>query len=144
MVETIEASGGAVFVRCPAVAILRAGKGVEEGAACGVRLASGVELRAPLVVSGLGYRVTESLIARSAAMSNGNLVASRIPPPPSRLKTPQSCGFVMANIGLVGTAKELGISITNIWLQPATVTRALSIACMRFELAIPCSILLLL
>ena len=32
----------------------------------------------------------------------------------------QSCGFVMANIGLRGAPEALGISMANTWVQPAT------------------------
>eukprot|EP00615_Pteridomonas_danica_P009184 CAMPEP_0114364688 /NCGR_PEP_ID=MMETSP0101-20121206/27701_1 /TAXON_ID=38822 ORGANISM="Pteridomonas danica, Strain PT" /NCGR_SAMPLE_ID=MMETSP0101 /ASSEMBLY_ACC=CAM_ASM_000211 /LENGTH=177 /DNA_ID=CAMNT_0001512349 /DNA_START=61 /DNA_END=591 /DNA_ORIENTATION=+ len=35
------------------------------------------------------------------------------------LETKQGCGFIMANIGLKGKAKDLGITVTNLWLQPA-------------------------
>lgn len=37
----------------------------------------------------------------------------------SALRTAQSDGFVMANIALDGSAAELGIDCTNLWLQPA-------------------------
>jgi len=42
------------------------------------------------------------------------------PAPKVPLATKQGCGFVMANIGLVGTANELGITFSNLWVQPAT------------------------
>ena len=103
MAEAVEARGGAVFVKTPVASIEVDGS----GAAVGVRLADGDLVRAPLVVSGLGYRSTESLLP--AAHRAGR-----------KLQTDQSCGFVMANIALDGTADELGISSANLWLQPAS------------------------
>ena len=103
MAEAVEARGGAVFVKTPVASIEVDGS----GAAVGVRLADGDVVRAPLVVSGLGYRSTESLLP--AAHRAGR-----------KLQTDQSCGFVMANIALDGTADELGISSANLWLQPAS------------------------
>ena len=35
------------------------------------------------------------------------------------MKIPQSAGFVMANIALNGTATELGITDSTMWIQPA-------------------------
>jgi len=75
------------------------------GAACGVRLSSGDELRCESVISAAGYRATEGLLPSA--------------PSPLPLKTKQSAGFVMANIALKGTLSELGISAANTWVQPA-------------------------
>jgi phytoene dehydrogenase-like protein len=176
LVEAIEHEGkGRVFVRCPVVEILREavpdpsdeaeGAGKQQGQglattrtrAVGVRLADGTELRARNVVSALGYRVTETLLASTtAAPNNANTVGTNsnssaastkagggggggggdhgssissaptptaspplgpVPLPLKPLATPQGCGFVMANIGLVGTAAELGITFSNLWVQ---------------------------
>ena len=111
MVEAIEAKGGAVFVRCPVSEIL-----LDEatGAACGVILSNGDEIRARRVVSAAGYRATESLLRNSAPNAYS--------PPARPLKTEQSAGFVMANIGLNGTREALGIGDATLWLQPADGT----------------------
>lgn len=103
MVEAIEARGGHVFVRAPVASILTDPK---TGKACGVRLTSGDVINAAAVVSAAGYRATERLLPDST------------PQPASPLQTPQSAGFVMANIALQGTAYELGISAANTWIQP--------------------------
>ena len=115
LVEAIEGRGGAVFVRCPVAAVVMGGGGGGGGgggvaAACGVRLANGDVIRARRVVSAIGYRATEVLLAASAP------APARAPAP---LATQQSAGFVMANIGLNGTARELGIDDATLWLQPA-------------------------
>ncbi|KAJ8604692.1 hypothetical protein CTAYLR_006550 [Chrysophaeum taylorii] len=98
MVEAIELRGGVVFVSAPVTSIV-----CEGGVARGVQLASGDVISANRVVSAIGYRATEALLGR----------------PTTGLATPQSSGFVMANIALRGTAAELGISAANVWIQPA-------------------------
>lgn len=100
--QAVEAHGGAVCVRSAVSSILLDAS----GRACGVRLASGDELESELVISGLGYRATLALLPAAAA-------------PPRALRSRQSCGFVMANVALEGSAEELGISCANMWLQPA-------------------------
>ena len=57
MAESVETRGAAVFVKTPVASIEVDGS----GAAVSVRL-DGDPVRAPLVVSGLGYRSTESLL----------------------------------------------------------------------------------
>ena len=106
MVECIEARGGAVFVRAPVESVLL---DKLSGEAVGVRMTSGLELKATRVVSSLGYRATEKLLTPQH-------------PAAPKLATPQSAGFVMANVGLRGTARELGISSANLWLQPANAS----------------------
>ena len=108
MVEAIESRGGAVFIRAPVSAILT---DAATGAAYGVRLSSGEELKAKRVVSALGYRATESLLGVPPLSSSSS---------PPLLETQQSAGFVMANVALRGSASSLGISAANTWLQPAS------------------------
>jgi len=114
LVDVIENSpvpkaNGRVFISTPVEAILRDGS----GAACGVRLANGDELRTKTVVSGCGYRATERMLAKQ---TDG---APPLPPAPHALKTGQSAGFVLVNIMLNGTAEEMGIAAPWLWLQPA-------------------------
>ena len=103
MAEAIEARGGAVFVRCPVTRII-----VDDvsHSVQGVALADGSVIKCTRVISGLGHRATLSLL-----------------PPPARPplpRTQQSCGFIMANIALDGTAEDLGITCANMWVQPAS------------------------
>jgi all-trans-retinol 13,14-reductase len=123
MCEAIESKGGQVFVSTPVTSFL-----FEGNKAVGVKLDNGKELFAPIVVSGLGYRVTENMIqgsSRTVDMSDTEKLGSACSPSnnnnkPSRpLQTQQGCGFIMANIGLKGKAKDLGITVANLWLQPA-------------------------
>ena len=111
MVEAIESRGGAVFVRSPVAGIVVD----ESGVARGVRLANGDVVCARRVVSALGYRATEALLSDAAA-------ATTVAKPSRELQTQQSAGFVMANIALRGTAKDLGINDSTLWLQPADKT----------------------
>jgi len=103
MVESVEARGGAVYVRCPVEGIVLGTAGV----ACGVSLSGGRVIRAKRVVSGLGWRKTMELLPEQRR-------------PTRPLSTQQSCGFVMGNITLRGTAEELGISSANTWVQPSS------------------------
>ena len=116
MVEAIECRGGAVFIRTPVSSILT---DATTGAACGVRLSTGEELRARRVVSALGYRATESLLGVTSPSATPSATPSAPASSPPRLHTQQSAGFVMANVALRGTAASLGISAANTWLQPA-------------------------
>jgi len=104
MVESIEARGGAVYVRCPveSIAVDRS-----TGKALGVTLPGGRLIRAKRVVSGIGWRKTMAMLPPDSA-------------PPRQPVTSQSCGFVMGNITLSGTAEELGISSANMWIQPSS------------------------
>ena len=107
MVEAVEERGGAVFVSAPVASVLR---DPASGAACGVLMQSGHEIRAKRVVSALGYRATEALVATATPAASATA--------PS-LTTPQSAGFVMANIALRGSSADLGISAANVWIQPS-------------------------
>lgn len=97
-------------MRCPVTEILVSG-----GEACGVRLSDGHVITASQVVSGLGYRVTESLLPNAPSF---------VPTAPNSpdCATKQSLGFVMANIGLRGSPEKLGISVANVWTQPAAAS----------------------
>ena len=108
LVERIEAGGGHVFVRAPVKRIL-----VEDGRATGVvmseKFGGGVRLTATkCVVSACGWRNTSRLLGDDDGFFDS-----------SELKIPQGEGFVMANIGIKGTAEELGLECCNLWPQPA-------------------------
>lgn len=114
MCEAIESRKGAVFVRCGVSEIL-----VDASGNCdGVKLSSGHVIRARRVISALGYRATESLLPPSLKLDSDTNPSST--PPLPRLSTQQSTGFLMANVALRGSAAQLGISVANLWVQPAT------------------------
>eukprot|EP00931_Biecheleriopsis_adriatica_P114955 TRINITY_DN9081_c0_g2_i1.p1 TRINITY_DN9081_c0_g2~~TRINITY_DN9081_c0_g2_i1.p1 ORF type:complete len:711 (-),score=127.27 TRINITY_DN9081_c0_g2_i1:101-2197(-) len=108
LVQSIEARGGACFVRAPVAKVL-----VDErsGRATGVEMAveaGGVQLHASRVVSACGWRNTARLCKETNAF-----------PAVEELECPQGDGFVMANIGIKGSASELALECTNMELVPA-------------------------
>lgn len=114
MVDAIESRGGRVFVGTPVQRIVveaQPGNGNAAGKAIGVVVRSEkseveILVRGKRVVSSLGYRTTEQLLSSRTKHH--------------RIVTPQSSSFLMANVALKGTAEELGINASNVWLQPAT------------------------
>lgn len=78
--------------------------------AIGVRLADGKVVRCERVISSVGYHNTFGKLVPE-------IVTARLGIPRS-LPICNSCGFIMANIGLRGTAEELGLSCANLWDHP--------------------------
>ena len=113
LVRCIEAAGGRVLTRARVSAITLSDDGQRR--VTGVIVApsaagkAGTSLTAPLVVSAVGYVNTVRLLPTAAAQAAG------LPPRPPGV--PDSAGFVMVNLGLRGTAAELGLTPANaIWL----------------------------
>jgi phytoene dehydrogenase-like protein len=101
--RVIERAGGAVRVRAEVERIL-----VEGGRAVGVRLVSGEELRAPVVVSDAGARATFL-----------RLLPDEVPVPfrDQLRQTPRSMSHVSLYLGLSRSAAELGVQGENLWLH---------------------------
>lgn len=105
IVPTIERAGGAVLVAADVERVL-----VRRGRAAGVRLASGDEIEAPLVVSDAGV-----------ANTFGRLLQPReaFPWASARLRLVRpSIGHVCLYVGARGSASELGLRTTNLWIYP--------------------------
>jgi phytoene dehydrogenase-like protein len=107
LVPVITGAGGRVLVRAPVDEIL-----VDSAKGCttGVRLADGTIVPCKRVISSVGYHNTF-----------GNLVSENVTEKfeiPRHLSIGDSCGFVMANIGLRGSAEELGLTCANLWYHP--------------------------
>jgi all-trans-retinol 13,14-reductase len=102
----IVSTGGSVVVRAEVNSIL-----VEQGAAVGVRMSDGVVIRAPLVMSDAGARVTYGTLLRdrSPAVERRRALIEAIPP---------SMGHICLYVGLNGTDAELGLTGTNRWIIP--------------------------
>jgi all-trans-retinol 13,14-reductase len=101
IVPVVESAGGHVAVAADVERVL-----VQDGAACGVRLADGSEVRAPVVASDAG---------------GANTVGRLVPPEwrmrfPSLEGVPAALGHLSLYVGLRGTAEELGLTGTNLWL----------------------------
>jgi all-trans-retinol 13,14-reductase len=101
ILPVIESAGGHVAVLADVERVL-----VEDGVATGVRLAGGGVVRAPVVVSDAGWATT----------------VNRLVPPewrprfPSLDGIPPSHAHLSLYVGLRGTAAELGLSGTNLWI----------------------------
>lgn len=108
LVQSLEARGGSCFVRAPVSRILIDSK---TGKATGVELtadAGGEQLLAKhCVVAACGWRNTAKLCKGSKF------------PSADELELPQGDGYVMANIGIKGSAAELKLECTNLELLPA-------------------------
>lgn len=106
LVECIEAHGGSCLVRAPVERILID----ENGRAVGVETsadAGSVKLYAnTCVISAAGWRNTARLCKGSAFPSE------------QELSLPQGDGFVMANIGIKGSAETLNLECANMELLP--------------------------
>lgn len=108
LVQSLEARGGSCFVRAPVSRILLDDA---TGKAVGVELtpdAGGGQLLAKsCVVAACGWRNTAKLCKGSKFPDVGEL------------ELPQGDGYVMANIGIRGSASELKLECTNLELLPA-------------------------
>ncbi|MHB8876909.1 MAG: phytoene desaturase family protein [Myxococcaceae bacterium] len=101
----IEGAGGVLCHSAEVRQIL-----VEGGRAAGVRLTSGEELRAPVVVSDAGAANTYGHLAPPEALPD-ELRAALEPVAPS-------AGYVCLYLGFKHTDQELGLTGTNLWLYP--------------------------
>jgi len=116
LVEAVEGRGGRVYAKASVARIEVAG-----GKVTGVTMRDGSTLSAPLVVAGCGYRVVgRDLLAPEVAKASGLA--------PEQLATPQSDSFVMCNIAVEGSAAELGLDCSNLWLQPCNDKNGNSLA----------------
>ena len=108
MAPIIESRGGSVVVNAEIDSII-----VEHDCAQGVRMADGTDIRAPVVISNAGARNTYNRLLRvkSPALDKMRQALSAIPPSISHL-----CLYV----GLEGTASDLNLEGTNLWVYPGT------------------------
>jgi all-trans-retinol 13,14-reductase len=105
--KVIEAAGGRVLISAEVDQII-----VQNGAALGVRMTDGRELRADRIVSNAGVHVTYgSLLPEQVARDIGA---------PGLLDTvTRSLGHLSLYLGLDGTAEELGLKKPNLWVYPS-------------------------
>jgi all-trans-retinol 13,14-reductase len=103
IVPVIEAAGGHVAISADVEEVV-----VEQGRVAGVRVAGGQVVRAPIVASDAGWAVT----------------VGRLLPREWRERFPALAGIgpslahLSLYVGLRGTAEELGITGTNLWIYP--------------------------
>ncbi|MBW2244508.1 MAG: NAD(P)/FAD-dependent oxidoreductase [Deltaproteobacteria bacterium] len=107
LVPVIEAAGGRVLVRANVREIL---VDPRSNRATGVEMQDGTVIRGKQVVSSVGYHNTFGKLVPDDITKSLKI--------PRHLAIGNSCGFVMVNIGLRGTAEELGLTCTNLWYHP--------------------------
>ncbi len=107
IVPVVRAGGGEVFTYAKVEQIL-----VDKNRAVGVRMADGSEIRAASVVSNAGARITfEKLLASDVRERHGY---------PAKLREVKpSSGHLCLYAGFKGTAQELGLPRTNLWVYPS-------------------------
>jgi all-trans-retinol 13,14-reductase len=102
----IDSAGGKILVSAEVTEIL-----VERGAAAGVRMKDGKEIRAKIVVSDAGARNT---FERLVPKTEGALASVRN----ALLAIPPSCAHLSLYVGLKRSAQELGFDGANLWVHP--------------------------
>jgi len=107
LVPVVTNAGGRVLVRARVEEIL---VDTKTGKVTGVRMADQTVIPCKRVVSSVGYPNTFGKLLREEVTTRFDM--------PRRLPVGNSCGWVMANIGLRGTAEELGLTCTNLWYHP--------------------------
>jgi phytoene dehydrogenase-like protein len=107
LVPVIEAAGGRVLVR---VSVREIVVDPRTERATGVELEDGTVIHCKQVVSSVGYHNTFGKLVPEDVTKRFEI--------PRRLPVGASCGFVMANIGLRGSAEELGLTSANLWHHP--------------------------
>lgn len=107
LVPVITGAGGRVLVRARVEEIL---VDEERGKVTGVRLDDQRVIPCKRVVSSVGYHNTFGRLLPEEVTTRFEM--------PRRLPVGSSCGWVMGNIGLRGTAEELGLTCTNLWYHP--------------------------
>jgi phytoene dehydrogenase-like protein len=107
LVPVITGAGGRVLVRAPVDEIL---VDSAEGCTTGVRLADGTIVPCKRVISSVGYHNTFGKLVSENVTDKFEI--------PRHLSIGNSCGFIMANIGLRGNAEELGLTCANLWYHP--------------------------
>ena len=108
IVPVIRAAGGEVFTYAKVKEIL-----VEDGRACGVVMENGDALRAPRVVSAVGARLTFGQLL-PPAQREAHGYAEKL----AQVKA--SAATLTLFLGFKGSARELGLPKTNLWIYPGS------------------------
>ncbi|MCA6060328.1 NAD(P)/FAD-dependent oxidoreductase [Thalassolituus sp. ST750PaO-4] len=107
IIPTIQKSGGEVFTYADVDEII-----VRNNRACGVRLANGTELMAGRVVSNAGFwNTTQRLLPADVRKKLGTERWAK--------QVQRSSAHYCIYAGFDGTAEELGLNTTNLWIYPS-------------------------
>jgi all-trans-retinol 13,14-reductase len=107
LVPVVTEAGGRVLVRANVREIV---VDPRSHRATGVEMDDGTIIPCKRVVSSAGYHNTFGKLVSEDVTKRLDI--------PRRLPMGNSCGFVMANIGLRGNADELGLTCANLWYHP--------------------------
>ncbi len=107
LVRVINDAGGRVLVRANVREIL---VDPQSNCATGIEMDDGTILSCKQVVSSAGYHNTFGKLVSEDVTQRLEI--------PRRLPVGNSCGFMMGNIGLRGSAEELGLTCANLWYHP--------------------------
>jgi phytoene dehydrogenase-like protein len=107
LVRVIGEAGGRVLVRANVREIL---VDPRSDRVTGVEMDNGTIISCKRVVSSAGYHNTFGKLVPEEVTERLEI--------PRRLPVGNSCGFLMANIGLRGSAEELGLTCANLWYHP--------------------------
>jgi phytoene dehydrogenase-like protein len=107
LVPVIREAGGRVLVRANVREIV---VDPRSNRATGVEMDDGTLIDCKQVVSSAGYHNTFGKLVSEDVTKRLEI--------PRRLSIGNSCGFIMANIGLRGSAEELGLTCANLWYHP--------------------------
>ena len=107
LLPVIREAGGRVLVRANVREIL---VNPDSNRVTGVEMEDGTIIECGQVVSSAGYHNTFGKLVSEEVTKRLEI--------PRRLSVGNSCGFLMANIGLRGTAEELGLTCANLWYHP--------------------------
>jgi all-trans-retinol 13,14-reductase len=103
MAPVIERAGGQVVVSAEVAEVL-----VEKNKAVGVRMTSGQEFRAPVVISDAGARNTFERLAPVPEQARAEV-----------RRIPASCAHLSLYVGLEHSAAELGLDGSQLWVYPS-------------------------
>jgi len=107
IIPIIEKAGGKALYSAEVAEIL-----VQDGQACGVKMASGDQIKAPMVISGAGVYNTFSKMLPDAVVQDYGL--AELPE-----KIDPSLTLMMLNIGINQSGESLGLTAANFWTHPS-------------------------
>lgn len=108
IIPTIQASGGEVFTYAEVDKLL-----IENNRCVGVKMDNGDQIRADNVISNVGFMNTVNRLLPSQAQQKLN-VKQWLSDPSIERSAATHCLYA----GFKGTAKDLGINTTNLWIYP--------------------------
>jgi all-trans-retinol 13,14-reductase len=114
IIPTIEASGGRVLVNANVDTFLVDSNSDNSDSVLGVQLVNGDKIYANQVVSAVGLNTTFNSLIPDELLENDSVIKFK----KIVEKIGSSTGFIYCFVNLEGTAEELGLRDSNIWVYP--------------------------